>query len=64
MYTDQVTVTPDVGLNPVAARFAALSNCPGYVVKVNPAGFQWKQVCSCCEPSPAPYVQVSYNLKV
>ena len=64
MYTDQVMYTPYVGINPVEARFEAISICPGYVVKMNAQGFQWRQVCSCCDHTPSRYLQVAYNLKV
>jgi len=64
MYTDQAMYTPYEGVNPAEARFEAVSLCPGYVVKMNVEGFEWKQACSCGDHRSSRYLQVAYNLKV
>jgi hypothetical protein len=38
--------------------------CPGFVIRSNAAGFQWRQVCDCCPHRPAIYYQVSYQIKM
>lgn len=64
MYTDQVMYRPYGAINPAEARVDAVSLCPGYVVKMNGKGFEWKQACSCGDHRSSPYLQIAYNLKV
>jgi hypothetical protein len=64
MYTEQMTHAVHIKNDRGEGRFDHWTPCPGYVIRTNAAGFQWKQVCACCPHPPSPYVQVSYNFKM
>jgi hypothetical protein len=36
-------------------------HCPGYVLRTNSSGFQWKQVCSCCDLPHSRYEYIDYD---
>lgn len=64
MYIEQMIYATSIKNGRGEERFENWTSCPGYVIRTNSAGFQWKQVCDCCRRPLSPYVQISYNFKM
>ena len=63
MHTEQINYDTYGKTDQGEERFENWASCPGYVIRTNAAGFQWKQLCDCCPHPRVPYSPGGYKLK-